>query len=118
MTGSIAESTTEKATAANRVAITSSKSGAQRSRARNSLLFLMLPLTTSVLFSCVSAQESPETWYDEGQATVTRNLALRTSSNGRARNIILFVGDGMGVSTVTCARVQNTESTLEPGALP
>lgn len=115
MTGSIAESTTEKATAANRVAITSSRSGTQRSCARNSLPFLMLPLATSLLFSGVSAQESPETWYDEGQATVARNLALRASSNGMARNVILFVGDGMGISTVTAARILDGQLRGETG---
>ena len=33
------------------------------------------------------------------------NLELRAASNGIARNEILFVGDGMGVSTVTAARI-------------
>ena len=33
------------------------------------------------------------------------NLKLRAASNGIARNEILFVGDGMGVSTVTAARI-------------
>ena len=75
----------------------------------------MLPLATSLLFSCVSAQESPETWYDEGQATVARNLALRASSNGRARNVILFVGDGMGISTVTAARILDGQLRGETG---
>ena len=34
-----------------------------------------------------------------------RNLGLRAASNGIARNEILFVGDDMGVSTVTAARI-------------
>ena len=34
-----------------------------------------------------------------------RNLELRTATNGIARNEILFVGDGMGVSTVNAARI-------------
>lgn len=51
------------------------------------------------------AQETPQSWFDQGRATVERNAALRAQSQGRARNVILFVGDGMGVSTVTAARI-------------
>ena len=36
---------------------------------------------------------------------MVRNLELRAASNGIARNKILFVGDDMGVSTVTAARI-------------
>ena len=31
----------------------------------------------------------------------------RTKNTNRAKNVILFVGDGMGVSTVTAARIYN-----------
>jgi len=44
------------------------------------------------------------TWFDAGVAAVNKNAALR--KNGRkAKNVILFIGDGMGVSTVTAARI-------------
>ncbi len=29
---------------------------------------------------------------------------------GRAKNVILFIGDGMGVSTVTAARIYHAQS--------
>lgn len=32
-------------------------------------------------------------------------MAARRASNGYAKNVILFVGDGMGVSTVTAGRI-------------
>lgn len=61
---------------------------------------------------CVTAsqnaltQETPQGWFEDGQDTVARNLALRAAqAEGIARNVILFVGDGMGVSTVTAARI-------------
>ena len=66
---------------------------------------LPLQLIAVALCSCVGAQESEETWYASGQAAVARNLELRAASHGTARNVILFVGDGMGVSTVTAARI-------------
>lgn len=48
--------------------------------------------------------QSPEAWYQDGQAEVQRVLAQQTNT-GRAKNIILFVGDGMGISTITAARI-------------
>ena len=65
----------------------------------------LMQLIAASLCSCVGAQESEETWYASGQAAVARNMDLRAASSGTARNVILFVGDGMGVSTVTAARI-------------
>lgn len=43
-------------------------------------------------------------WFDEGLAELKRALKARLNSR-RARNVVLFVGDGMGVSTVTATRI-------------
>ncbi|WP_045857625.1 alkaline phosphatase [Teredinibacter purpureus] len=43
-------------------------------------------------------------WYKAGAAT-TANASGYTTAVGAAKNVILFVGDGMGVSTVTAARI-------------
>ena len=48
--------------------------------------------------------ESPETWFDAGRRTVEELKSLRKNKR-QARNVILFLGDGMGVSTVTAARI-------------
>ena len=40
---------------------------------------------------------------------MVRNLELRAASNGIARNEILFFGDDMGVSTVTAARIMESQ---------
>ena len=56
-----------------------------------------------------AAQSAPRTesasqWYADGQATLA--AALKMSPPGlRAKNVILFIGDGMGVSTVTASRI-------------
>jgi alkaline phosphatase len=47
---------------------------------------------------------TPEEWYATGQAAAQAAKKLERLS-GQARNVILFVGDGMGVSTVTAARI-------------
>ncbi|MCL1048823.1 alkaline phosphatase [Shewanella abyssi] len=45
-------------------------------------------------------------WYVDGQARVAKAQELSVNNQaGAAKNIILFVGDGMGVSTVTAARI-------------
>ena len=44
-------------------------------------------------------------WYEEGASAVEQRQSQRHLGRGKAKNIILFVGDGMGVSTVTAARI-------------
>jgi alkaline phosphatase len=45
-------------------------------------------------------------WYEAGVAYVEKkDLESFITSRGAAKNVILFVGDGMGVSTVTAARI-------------
>jgi alkaline phosphatase len=58
--------------------------------------------------------ESPESWYESGQADLQRSLAQQVNTR-RAKNIILFVGDGMGVSTVTAARIYDGQRRGQPG---
>jgi alkaline phosphatase len=43
-------------------------------------------------------------WYEQGQEAVRAAQQLQPNT-GKARNVILFVGDGMGVTTVTAARI-------------
>jgi len=48
-------------------------------------------------------------WFDRGQASIeSTNQAYQAikSKRGAAKNIILFIGDGMGVSTVSAARIR------------
>lgn len=44
------------------------------------------------------------TWFAAGRASVIKNEKLVHNSRP-AKNVILFIGDGMGVSTVTAARI-------------
>ena len=68
---------------------------------------LCLFFTALLLTVPISAQETAESWYEEGRAVVERNLSYRypNAEIPIAKNVILFVGDGMGVSTVTAARI-------------
>jgi alkaline phosphatase len=58
----------------------------------------------SLLIARASCAETPEFWFSSGREAVAR--AKQTQPvNTRARNVILFIGDGMGISTVTAARI-------------
>lgn len=47
---------------------------------------------------------TPQGWYDAGANAVEDAKKLHPNVR-RAKNVILFVGDGMGISTVTAARI-------------
>jgi alkaline phosphatase len=84
---------------------------------------MFLSLSFSSLLSAVNAVASSSisgvantellntttnSWYQESAAVVAetnRHIQRIATQRGSAKNIILFVGDGMGVSTVTAARI-------------
>ena len=51
--------------------------------------------------------ESAATWYQAGQKALreAKRLHPNMPNMHRAKNVILFIGDGMGVSTVTASRI-------------
>jgi alkaline phosphatase len=62
----------------------------------------------------VKRTETPETWRRDGWNAVDRakSAKLRT---GRAKNVILFIGDGMGIPTLTAARILEGQLRGESG---
>jgi alkaline phosphatase len=83
---------------------------------------LALRLTATTLLLGVSGavyahrdQLSDSPWTEQGREAIAdiedSNARVRT----RAKNVILFVGDGMGVSTVTAARILEGQLRGEPG---
>jgi alkaline phosphatase len=59
----------------------------------------ILPMAAAVaLGACAAAG-------DDGEAITSSSADLRAGRPDRARNVILFVGDGMGVSTISATRV-------------
>lgn len=62
----------------------------------------------------VKRKESRRQWLADGRRAVREAKGLRARVN-RARNVILFVGDGMGVSTVTAARILEGQLRGESG---
>ncbi len=68
------------------------------------MLGLLSGCATSVDSSKTAAVQAQDSYYAAAQATLQR-IAAQRPNTGRAKNVILFVGDGMGVSTVTAARM-------------
>ena len=61
---------------------------------------------SAVVFSGspLAAEPTPQDWFNNGAATVKDAKQMRPIKH-RAKNVILFVGDGMGISTITAARI-------------
>lgn len=55
--------------------------------------------------------ETPAWWYRSGAAHAAANGAM----NGRAKNVILFLGDGMSLTTVAAARIFDGQRKGQPG---
>lgn len=62
----------------------------------------------------VQGPESVKDWYKSGQQFIRDGKRLN-SKRQKAKNVILFVGDGMGVSTVTASRILEGQMNGKPG---
>lgn len=60
-------------------------------------------VSANVHGQALSSAQTSNPWFTEAQASIAGKVA-RTQSD-TAKNVILFVGDGMGVSTLTAARI-------------
>ncbi len=64
--------------------------------------------TNTINSLAVKKQETANLWFDSAADAVSNAIANSKTINntkGSAKNIILIIGDGMGVSTVTAARI-------------
>src|SRR5688500_2685974 len=76
---------------------------------------LLTGTAIATLWGCATAQESVsqagkpvpqanDSYFMVGAQDLTQRLAVQPI-NGRAKNVILFVGDGMGISSLTAGRI-------------
>lgn len=84
---------------------------------------IFLPSLAFVCCLCASAENVKDKlyWYNRNYELINRRLSyfnLKPESLVRVKNVILFVGDGMGLTTVTASRIhkrqklRNSESKL------
>jgi len=62
----------------------------------------------------VKRVESPETWRRDGWNAIEQAKKTKIRK-GKAKNVILFIGDGMGVSTLTASRIFEGQMRGESG---
>ncbi|KAL8591147.1 hypothetical protein ACOMHN_049929 [Nucella lapillus] len=63
--------------------------------------------SSPVVSAPAAGQETAATWMAMGEKAVEEAKARLRPLDQQAKNVILFLGDGMGVSTVTAARILN-----------
>ncbi len=79
---------------------------APRSRLVRSLALLSIgALVAASLEPAPSRADDANPWRAAGRLAIARARALRPGPLKKAKNVILFVGDGMGISTITAARI-------------
>ncbi|MGI1679923.1 MAG: alkaline phosphatase [Cellvibrionaceae bacterium] len=67
-------------------------------------------LSSSVCGEINNIGETPNSWYQSGQNELKNALSVQKQNTNKAKNIILFIGDGMGISTVTAGRIFDGQS--------
>ena len=72
-----------------------------------------LALSASVLAGVLPTSQKDNGWFIGAEAQLQQKLSLKSSD--KAKNVILFVGDGMGVSTLTAARILEGQRQGRPG---
>ncbi|MEP6903297.1 MAG: alkaline phosphatase [Actinomycetota bacterium] len=77
-------------------------------------LFLSFTIAQVLPLFPVKRPESAETWRREGWNAIekAKKEKIRT---GKAKNVILFIGDGMGVTTLTASRILEGQMRGESG---
>ncbi len=61
-----------------------------------------------------ASSDTSREWYERGRSSLAELLG-QEPIHTPARNVILFIGDGMGVSTITAARILEGQQRGEPG---
>jgi alkaline phosphatase len=81
---------------------------------RRMLLAVLLSAPAWAAQPVVKGPESVADWNDSGKAFVQASKAQRPIAQ-RAKNVIVFIGDGMGIATQTAARILEGQLKGQPG---
>ncbi|KAM4651230.1 alkaline phosphatase-like [Discoglossus pictus] len=77
------------------------------------ILLLLVKLSLAVSFP--EQEKDPNYWRRQAQGTLKNALNLQMLNKNIAKNVIMFLGDGMGVPTVTAARILKGQLNGQPG---
>ncbi|KAE8603568.1 hypothetical protein XENTR_v10014373 [Xenopus tropicalis] len=78
------------------------------------LLAITVHPSTGVVVSSLEAEKNPKFWNDQAKETLKNALNLNPITH-RAKNLIMFLGDGMGVTTIAAARIYQGQVEGQPG---
>ncbi|XP_077343770.1 alkaline phosphatase-like [Lithobates pipiens] len=85
------------------------------------IVFILLAVASYITQSCdavvvasLEAEQTPKYWYDQAKETLANAIKLVPNTN-KAKNLILFLGDGMGVTTISAARIYQGQLEGQPG---
>ncbi|XP_066925295.1 alkaline phosphatase-like [Clytia hemisphaerica] len=78
------------------------------------LIFLSLIYSSTASFDDIYGKQQSNQWFKDGVETIKQNLKIKPI-NRKAKGVILFLGDGMGVSTVTAGRILDGQLKQQPG---
>ena len=86
---------------------------------KNKTYTLLAVLATALLTSAcnhaeIAESKNTDSWFQSGQSQLQKKLQ-RKENNKPAKNVIIFVGDGMSVATVTAARILDGQLRGESG---
>ena len=68
-------------------------------------IYLLIKCVNSGQFEWPTSDRSPEKWVENAKQTIDSILNRKMNGNV-AKNLILFLGDGMGIPTVTAGRIR------------
>lgn len=60
-------------------------------------------------------EKDPRHWYAKAHEELRERIDIYKPIHRRARNVILFLGDGMGISTITASRILKGQRAGQPG---
>ncbi len=72
-----------------------------------------MAFSTSAFSAVLPDVQADSSWYTNAETKLAAKL--ETNNNFKAKNVILFVGDGMGISTLTAARILQGQNAGQTG---
>uniref|UniRef100_A0A8C8HBJ6 Alkaline phosphatase n=1 Tax=Oncorhynchus tshawytscha TaxID=74940 RepID=A0A8C8HBJ6_ONCTS len=79
------------------------------------VLSQVLQISSAGLFPSSFKTKNPLFWNTWAQSTLKNALTLQKLNQNTAKNLILFLGDGMGIPTVTAARILKGQLSRQSG---
>jgi alkaline phosphatase len=84
---------------------------------KNPIALALASMFSGIAFSATAADllndQKTNEWYAQGEQVLIQKIAQETTN--KAKNVILFVGDGMGISTLTAARILKGQQAGQSG---